>query len=87
MADFAAVNARRTPLVADSFLQCQCRESNTDLARERQRPSRSATHDEDFCRIARHLHAPAEAWELLAYIPGLLAGVWEGSYMVREFFD
>ncbi|KAG8215337.1 hypothetical protein J3R82DRAFT_8931 [Butyriboletus roseoflavus] len=82
MADFAAVTTRRTPLVADSFLQCQCRESNTDLARERQRPSRSASHDEDFYRIARHLYAPAEAWELLAYIPGLLTGVWEGSYMV-----
>lgn len=85
IADFAAVTTRRTPLVADSFLQCQCRESNTDLARERQRPSRSAIHDEDFYRIARHLHAPAEAWELLAYIPGLLTGVWEGVYMVREF--
>ena len=87
MADFAAVTSRRTPLVADSFLQCQSRESNTDLARERQRPSRSGMHDEDFYRIARHLHAPIEAWELLAYIPGLLTGVWEGCYMVREFSD
>lgn len=87
MADFAEVTSRRTPLVADSFLQCQSRESNTDLARERQRPSRSGMHDEDFYRIARHLHAPIEAWELLAYIPGLLTGVWEGSYMVREFSD
>ena len=87
MDDFAAVMPRRTPLVADSFLECQCRESNTDLARERKRPSRSAMHDEDFYRIARHLHAPVEAWELLAYIPGLLTGVWEGCYMVREFSD
>ena len=87
MADFAAVTSRRTPLVADAFLHCQCRESNTDLARERQRPSRSAFHDEDFYRIARHLHAPAEAWELAAYIPGLLTGVWEGCYMVRECSD
>jgi len=73
--------------VADSFLQSQCRESNTDLARERQRPSRSGIHDEDFYRIARHLYAPAGAWELLAYIPGLLTSVWEGYYMVREFSD
>ncbi|KAF8125639.1 hypothetical protein EV363DRAFT_1175715 [Boletus edulis] len=82
MADFASVTSRRTPLVADTFLECQCRESNTDLARERQRPSRSAMHDEDFYRIARHLHAPTDAWELSAYIPGLLTGVWEGCYMV-----
>lgn len=87
MADFAEVTSRRTPLVADSFLQTECRESNTDLARERQRPSRSVVHDEDFYRIARQLHAPAEAWELLAYIPGLLTGVWEGCYMVRRFSD
>ncbi|KAH0834090.1 hypothetical protein J3R83DRAFT_11375 [Lanmaoa asiatica] len=82
MTDFTAFTTRKTPLVADSFLQCQYRESDTDLARERQRPSRSTNHDEDFYRIARHLHAPAEAWELLAYIPGLLTGVWEGCYMV-----
>lgn len=85
--DFAAVTTRRTPLVADSFLQSQYRESNTDLARERQRPSRSAVHDQDFYCIARHLHAPADAWEHLAYIPGLLTGVWEGCYMVRVFSD
>ena len=87
MDDIVAVTTRRTPLVADSPLQHQCRESDTDLARERQRPSRSAVHDEDFYRIARHLDAPAEAWELVAYIPGLLTGVWEGCYMVREFSD
>lgn len=85
MDDFAAVCSRRTPLVADTFLESQCRESSTDLARERRRASRSAMHDEDFYRIARHLDAPAEAWEHAAYVPGMLTGVWEGCYMVREF--
>ncbi|KAF9221741.1 hypothetical protein BS17DRAFT_784598 [Gyrodon lividus] len=80
MADFVAITRRRTPLVADSFPQCQSHESDPDLTRERRRPSRSAVHDEDFYRIARHLDVPAE--ELQAYIPGLLTGVWEGSYMV-----
>ncbi|KAF9238645.1 hypothetical protein BU15DRAFT_47522 [Melanogaster broomeanus] len=79
--DFVAITSRSTPLVADSFLQSQTR-SDSDLTGEQQRPSRSATHDEDFYRIARHLDVPAETWELQAYIPGLLTGVWEGSYMV-----
>ncbi|KIK98444.1 hypothetical protein PAXRUDRAFT_684849 [Paxillus rubicundulus Ve08.2h10] len=82
MADFVAITRRRTPLVADSFLQYQSRESDPDLAKEQRRPSRSVIHDEDFYRTARRLHAPTETWELQAYIPGLLTGVWEGSYMV-----
>ncbi|KIJ60890.1 hypothetical protein HYDPIDRAFT_28829 [Hydnomerulius pinastri MD-312] len=82
MEDFVAITQRRTPLVADSFHQCHSRESVLDHAREQRRPSRSDVHDEDFYRIARHLDVPAETWEHQAYIPGLLTGVWEGSYMV-----
>ncbi|KAH7882781.1 hypothetical protein F5I97DRAFT_318922 [Phlebopus sp. FC_14] len=79
MEDFFAITRRKTPLVADSFQSC---ESAIDRGIEQQRPSRSTVHDEDFYRIARYMDAPTETWELQAYIPGLLTGVWEGTYMV-----
>lgn len=84
--DFLAVTATRTPLLADSFRQSQCRESVSDLSREQRRPSRSTVHDEDFHRVARRLDLFPCALELVAYLPGLLAGTWEGSYMVAPSF-
>lgn len=80
--DFLAVTATRTRLVADSFHHNQHGGSDTDLSRERRRPSRSAMHDEDFYRITHCLDFGAHSQELEAYLPGLLTGVWEGSYMV-----
>ncbi|KAI6037969.1 hypothetical protein EDC04DRAFT_2570531 [Pisolithus marmoratus] len=80
--DFFAVTATRTPLLADSFRQSQSRESVSDLSRERRRPSRSTMHNEDFHRVARCLDLFPCAQELEAYLPSLLTGIWEGSYMV-----
>ncbi|KAI6022925.1 hypothetical protein BKA83DRAFT_4270869 [Pisolithus microcarpus] len=84
--DFLAVTATRTPLLADSFRQSQSRESVSDLSREQRRPSRSTVHDEDFHRVARRLDLFPCALELVAYLPGLLAGTWKGSYMVAPSF-
>ncbi|KAH7927557.1 hypothetical protein BV22DRAFT_264697 [Leucogyrophana mollusca] len=80
--DFFAIAERRTPLVADSFHQTQRPISVLRGAIGAKRPSRSAAHDEDFYRIARHLDLRDETQKLRSYIPGLLAGLWEGSYMV-----
>jgi len=81
--DFLALTATRTQLVADSFNHNQHCGSDSDLSRERRRPSRSTMHDEDFYRITHPLDLRAHAQELEAYLPGLLTGIWEGSYMVR----
>ncbi|KAI6143482.1 hypothetical protein BKA82DRAFT_4186458 [Pisolithus tinctorius] len=80
--DFFAVTAMRTPLLADSFQPSRSRESVSDLSQEEQRPSRSTIHDEDFSRVARRLDLFPCAQELETYLPGLLTGIWEGSYMV-----
>ncbi|KAH7911289.1 hypothetical protein BJ138DRAFT_1239368 [Hygrophoropsis aurantiaca] len=79
--DFFAIAGRRTPLVADSFHQT---ELSISVLRgvTRKRPSRSTAHDEDFYRIARHLHLGDDSLKLRTYIPGLLTGLWEGSFMV-----
>lgn len=82
--DFHAITAARTQLVADSFHHNQRCGSGSDLSRERQRPSRSMMHDEDFSRISRCVDLRAHSLELEAYFPGLATGVWEGSYMVRR---
>ncbi|KAL4077748.1 hypothetical protein J3A83DRAFT_4087354 [Scleroderma citrinum] len=80
--DFRAITRTRTQLVADSFQHNQRCGSDLDLSRERQRPSRSTIHDEDFYRITHHLDLHPHSEQLQAYLPGLLTGDWEGSYMV-----
>lgn len=78
MEDFYAIAGCRTPLFADTRppipLEGTLPTTTVDS-------SRSKCHDPDFYQA---LHSPDSLFvsDAYSYLPGMLAGLWDGSYMV-----
>jgi len=80
MGDYRTIACCRTPLFADTrpeiFSSREPVAANVDL-------SRSVKHDQDYYRILR---SPDDhhGSEVHSYIPGMLTGLWEGTFMVSS---
>lgn len=73
LVDMQATLQCKTPLFADT-------RSEFDLGNHTLGIPNARLHDPEFCMLAR-------SNDIFAYLPGTLSGVWEGSYLVRQFMS
>ena len=74
LVDMQATLQCKTPLFADIHPEF-------DLGNHTSGMLNARLHDPEFCMLA-----PSNN-EIFAYLPGVLSGVWEGSYLVRQFMS
>lgn len=88
--DFKRLASFQTPLLTDILPSGNDNESESFLPPAYPTGCKSIRHDVQFCEILRILHAgtgtKASNLNMFQYIPGSMAGIWEGVYRVIVLF-